>query len=180
MPTTATSTVSLVIDLETLSRRPDAIITEIGVVAFNRSDFTERDFIALSPDILAQIGAGRHSCPETIAWHQSNRTAPVTMGDLTPKETCRALRDFITRYRPHRVWIQGPDFDRPILESFCIQFGDSLPWEFWRTRDTRTLWDAAFPDVKHDQRPHYALPDARATLADLTKALAALNRTAAA
>jgi hypothetical protein len=50
-----------------------------------------------------------------------------------------------------------------------------LPWEFWKSRDARTAWDMAFPGQKHAPRPHRALADCHATLADLTAALRRLN-----
>ncbi len=187
------SPTSIIIDIETLSCEPTAIITEIGLLAFDRYSlepmlhtsipeaFSVVDEFTIHPDLFAQMAAGRTSCPETLAFHRSNETLP-TFRELQspPKVCCHLLRDFIERMRPHRIWIQGPDFDRPILENFCTQFGDSLPWEFWRTRDSRTLWDLAFPGERHASRPHHALPDCRATLADLTKSLQTLNRIEAA
>jgi len=171
---------SLILDIETLDTAPTSVITEIGVLVFNRSDFTELACLSVAPCIFTQLAKGRSTSPETIAFHQAKSTLPEINTRYHPKDAVHALRQFIAAYNPRRIWIQGPDFDRPVLEDFCTQFGDALPWEFWRTRDTRTIWDAAFPDVKHAPRPHHALPDCRATLTDLTKALVALNRTQAA
>lgn len=171
---------SLILDLETLDTAPTSIITEMGVLVFNRNDFSEHACFSAEPCIFQQLAVARTASPETISFHHSKGTLPHELDSYHPKQAVRDLHHFIGLYAPHRIWIQGPDFDRPILEHFCNQFGEDLPWEFWRTRDTRTLWDTAFPGVKHDKRPHHAMPDCRATLADLTKALVALNRTEAA
>lgn len=174
------SPTSVILDIETLSTHPNAIITEIGVVAFNRSDFTITGQLTLTPSLFHQLAAGRKASRSTILFHSQQGTLPTEIFPQHPKRDCSNLREFFTRHTPHRIWIQGPDFDRPILENFLRQFGEKLPWEFWRTRDTRTLWDTAFPDKKHDPRPHHALPDCLATLADLLNSLTSLHRTEAA
>lgn len=171
---------SIILDLETLDTSPTSIITEIGVIAFNRSDFSERSIMELHPSLFHQLAAGRTASADTIGFHAKKGTLPDNVNTHnTPAKIVAWLAEFFETQTPHRVWIQGPDFDRPILENFCNQFGAALPWDFWRTRDTRTLWDIAFPGIKHDPRPHHALADCRATLADLQKSLQHLNCTTA-
>ena len=172
----------MVLDIETLSTRTNAVITEIGAIAFDRFDFKEIDQIQLNPSIFPQIKDARHISPDTIDFHSHNKSLPATTGDISPEEALTSLVRFIGQHDPHHVWIQGPDFDRPILDSFLEAYLPSMEslWPFWRTRDARTIWDAAFPGVKHESRPHFALGDCRATLADLAAALKALNRPEAA
>ena len=166
---------SIIIDIETLDTSPTSVITEIGVLVFDRSTLLESASFSTTPCVFHQLAAGRSTSPETIAFHQKNRSLPDRYSDFHPKDASASLRRFIQQYTPRRIWIQGPDFDRPIIENFCNQLGDPLPWEFWRTRDTRTLWDLAMPGVKHSSRPHHALPDCRATLADMHAAFSTLN-----
>ena len=173
-------TTSIILDIETLSRRPNAIITEIGVIAFIREDFTQYGGQCIRPGFYPQIEAGRHLCAETLRFHRKNGTLPMQVTDEDPKTSIRLLADFVREYNPVHIWIQGPDFDRPILESFHQQFGSELPWDYWRIRDARTAWNLAFPGVKHDNRPHSALGDCTATLHDLAKSLTAIGRTDAA
>ena len=162
---------SAILDLETLSTRPNAVITEIGVLIFNRNDFSIVDELLIIPGFWLQILVDRHLCPNTIRFHLRNGTLPTSGGENDPEESARSLADFLKCFNPHRVWIQGPDFDRPIIEDFCRQYGVAFPWDFWRTRDTRTVWDLAFPGRKHAPRPHTALADCHATLQDLRDAL---------
>ena len=173
-------TTSIILDIETLSRRPNAIITEIGLLALNRADFIAFDETCVRPGFYPQIEAGRHLCNETLQFHRKNKTLPMQVTDQDPKITLRLIADFVRQHNPQHIWIQGPDFDRPILESFHQQFGAELPWDYWRIRDSRTVWNLAFPGVKHAPRPHSALGDCRATLQDLAKSLIALDRRQAA
>ncbi len=174
------SPTSIICDIETLSRKPSAIITEIGLLAFNRADFVAFDEITVRPGFYPQIESGRHLCAETLRFHRKNRTLPMAVTDLEPTIAIREIADFIGRHNPEHIWIQGPDFDRPILESFHQQFGEELPWDYWRMMDSRTSWNLAFPGIKHDKRPHTAIGDCKATLADLAKSLIALKRRKAA
>ena len=171
---------SIIIDIETLSTRTDSLVIEIGAIAFNRDTLSETASMLLTPSFFEQLAAGRHVCPQTIAFHRKKKTLPTTLGDMPLRESIFHLRKFIQHHQPQHVWIQGPDFDRPIIESLCQHVGEPLPWEYFRTRDTRTVWDVAFPGIKHDSRPHHAVPDCRATLKDLTAALSLLARTQAA
>ena len=169
-------TTSIVLDIETLDTTPQAVITEIGLVAFNRDDFTPFDELRLVPDLFYQLLRGRSIGEDTIEFHRKNGTLPETTRGITPIAAIVAIQDFITRHRPHRVWIQGTDFDRPIIEDFCRSELQPLPWKYSISRDARTLWDTTFPGVKHVPRPHRAIQDCRATLCDIYTALKALDR----
>ena len=183
---------SLILDIETLARTPDAVITEIALLVFSVPQFDVVAELTLKPNILDQIEKFRNVEPETIAFHRSKGSLPQAIGDLSPESTIQAMKAFIAEHNPRHVWIQGPDFDgpiienictqfvRPIIENFCQQSDQPLPWEYWRTRDARTAWDLAFPGVKHAPRPHRAIEDCRATLTDLSASLRTLNRTSAA
>lgn len=169
-------TTSIILDIETLSRRPDALVTEIAAIAFNRSDFVPIDHIELFPGFFPQILTGRHICPETVIFHQEQGTLITRLSDQAPANTLDSLADFIRRHTPQHIWIQGPDFDRPIIEHLAIQNRRTLPWDYWRVRDSRTAWNLAFPGIKQDKRPHRSLLDCRATLNDLARSLITLDR----
>jgi hypothetical protein len=170
---------SILIDIETLSRRPDAIITEIAAVAFdpNTPDFIERNHIIMRPCIASQLADFRDFEPETIQFHFKNGSLPERFSGQSPLDACRTLTGFISHIQPRRVWIWGKDFDRPILESFFRYVDLPFPWEYWQTSCGRDAWHLAFGgSEKPAKRPHSALADARASVADLNKALHCLNR----
>jgi len=166
---------SIILDIETLSLRPNALVTEIGVVVFDSITFKESACLFIAPSFFDQIKLGRHICPRTIEFHEQNSTLPNQLGDMPIRDAVNHLCKFIRSHNPHHIWIQGPDFDRPIIEDLCQQVGETLPWRFSRTRDARTVWAIAFPGVKHAPRPHTATEACRATLADLSKALTHLQ-----
>lgn len=180
MTTTDPLSTSIIIDTETLSLAPDAIITEIGLLAFNRADFTVIDELEIKPGLFDQLAMGRSYDSSTIEFHQRQGTLPENTSGPTPKATVASIESFILKHQPVRVWIQGPDFDRPLIEDLCRKLGTALPWKYSITRDTRTTFDLAYPGERHAPRPHTALADCRHTLADLARSLVTLNRTEAA
>jgi hypothetical protein len=166
---------SILIDTETLDTKPSSLVNEIAVIAFDRTSLQVVDWIVLHPDFFEQLALGRTFSADTIAFHRRNKTLP-TLGLGTPLHLCLAyLTVFFAEHKPARVWIQGTCFDRPIIESMCDHFNMPLPWHFTKSADARTEWETAFPGVKHPKRPHKALEDCQATLADLIAALTKLN-----
>jgi len=165
------SSLSIILDIETLAISPSAIVTEIAVLVFDRATMAAVKHFAISVDILEQLSRGRQFDPATYAYLLGKNALPPTLGDQSMQQASDAIAHLFALVDPHHVWIQGPDFDRPILENFLNQLGAKLPWAHWRTRDTRTVWDLAFPGRKHAPRPHTALADCHATLQDLRDAL---------
>ena len=170
---------SLFIDLETLGTTPASVITEIGAVAFHRGDFSTLDTFESHLDIPSQIVAGRTLSAATIDFHRKHGSLPVEWAGSNreaPQDALDRFRIFVRNVKPRRVWIWGADFDRPAIEDVLSSINRGLPWHFGITRDARTVWDMAFPDVRHDPRPHRAFEDCMASIRDLRNALAELGR----
>jgi len=166
---------SIFLDLETLDTRPTAIVTEGAFVAFDEETGEVLEELEIEPDFWDQLASGRTWSKDTLAFHGRLGTLPEGRGDDV-KECEMFVRNFFREHTPARVWIWGADFDRPVLEDFM---GGFLPWEFWKTRCARTVWDVAFPGVKHGKRPHKAMEDVKASIWDLMNALAKVERRAA-
>jgi hypothetical protein len=166
---------SIILDLETLALDPSAIITEIGIIAFDAETLESHAKWEVRPNILEQLAVGRRFERETYLFHREQDSVPETLGEFSIHAACEKLAAVFVYAKPQHVWIQGPDFDRPVLENFMSQAGHKLPWEYWRTRDCRTAWDLAFPGEKAPRRPHHALADCEATLQCLKKALEKLK-----
>lgn len=171
---------SICLDIETLDVEDHAVIIEMGLVAFSRVDFTIIDRRSIPLDLFEQISRGRTISSGTIDFHRQKDSLPTHFSGMLPLDALAAMNSFVNLHRPKHVWVQGPDFDLPKLRSYFHPIGQGLPWDFWRVRDSRTLLDLAFPDVKHAPRPHRAVPDCEATIRDIAKALLHLNCTAAA
>jgi hypothetical protein len=167
--------ISVFLDLETLDTRPSAIVTEGAFVAFDEDTGEILGELEITPDFWDQLSAGRTWSKETVAFHGRLGTLPEGRGDDL-RECELFVTEFFRSHAPERVWIWGADFDRPVREDFM---GGFLPWEFWKTRCARTVWDVAFPGVKHGKRPHRAMEDVKASIGDLINALAKVGRRAA-
>lgn len=170
---------SIILDIETLSRKPHAIITEIAAIAVTLHDGepTEVSSIGIDLCIASQLAARRHYEPETIQFHQQHNTLPANFQAQLPLKAAHDLTQFFDDYPPRTVWIWGKDFDRPILESFYQSLNLPLPWKYWQTACARDAYKLAFGhDAKPPKRTHSAIADCRDTLRDLTAALTNLNR----
>jgi hypothetical protein len=169
---------SAILDIETLATSPRSLITEISIIIFDRATLTVIDHLEIFPDFFEQLAAGREFEADTLAFHRKNGTLPQ-IGNHTETPWLHAIvkiEELFNAHKPKHIWIQGTDFDRPIIEDFCKAHNQPLPWRFSKSRDARTAYDMAFPDQPHPKRPHRALEDCKETLADLISALKEINR----
>ncbi len=167
---------SAILDIETLATSPQSIITEIAIIIFDRATHTVIDHLEIFPDFFEQLAAGRAFDPDTLSFHRKNGNLPNGKDNQTPcLHAIVKMQEMFTEHQPKHVWIQGTDFDRPIIEDFCKAHNQPLPWRFSKSRDARTTYDLAFPGQSHPKRPHRALEDCQATLADLIQSLTKLN-----
>lgn len=172
-PTTATS---VILDIETLSRRQNAVITDIGLIAFDRTSLEVTDQRIIFPGFFPQIEAGRHLCNETVQFHRLHGTLPKQVGDQAIQHAHAQLSEFILKHQPACIWIHGKDFDIPKLETLFTAIGQPLPWKYHQVHCARDAWHLAFGNAKRQPRPHAALGDCEATHRDLILSLQALGR----
>lgn len=138
----------VMIDLETMSNRANAAITQIGAVCFD----LQSGPIPLKPvfnqhvELATSIAVGSHVDASTIMWwldrDQDSRKALLSgQGMAVPLK--QALDEFVTWLPRERIfpWSHGASFDIPIIEVAMSRFNMKPPWQFWDIRDTRTLFD---------------------------------------
>jgi hypothetical protein len=166
---------SVVLDIESLCRKPTAAFHEIGAVLFERTTFTPIEIFQAFPDIPDQIILGRTIDPDTLTFHRLQKTLPSQWAGEPFHDALHRFYSWIRQHQPKHVWIQGTCFDRPMIENAFDQVHLPLPWKFSRSRDARTTWNNAFPDKSHDTRPHRGLADCQATLADIAAAFRHCN-----
>lgn len=159
----------VMIDLETLSTRPDAMIRSIGAVAFGPDGLGAELSIVIDP-----VGALGHIDPETVAWWLGQGDAARLPLSAAYQDERVPLALALQRFRwflndlhapagKLRVWGHGSSFDLPIIESAHRACGHQIPWGHRAARDTRTILELA--DVKistPENAKHDALGDARA------------------
>ena len=155
----------VMLDLETLSTRPDAVILTFGAVKFNPWNNTvdEKQGLYFRVNVDEQIELGRHVDDITIQWwgQQDPAIRDEALSDegrVTLDEFTRQLNRFLVGAQ--NIWAQGPVFDIVILENLYRQIGKPAPWYYWQIRDSRTLFGVhGDPRVKGRDGHHNALSD---------------------
>jgi len=153
------------LDIETLSTRPDAVVLTLGAVKFdpwsNEVDTDSGLYIRCNVD--EQISLGRHVQEETLTWwgKQAEDVREEALGDhnrVNVHDTLDQINRFIVG--SNNIWCQGPAFDIVILENLYRQVDRPAPWQFWQIRDSRTLFGVhGDPRDKGAKGAHNALID---------------------
>ena len=153
------------LDLETLSTRPEATILTFGACKFspyNQEEITQGIYFRINVD--EQIAIGSHIDDETIAWwgRQADDVREEALGDdnrISLEQFTQELNRFLVGV--DNIWAQGPVFDIVILENLYRRLGKPCPWQFWQIRDSRTLLSTlGDPREKNKAGLHNALEDA--------------------
>ena len=122
------------IDLETLSTNPDAVILTVGGVKFDPyTQMKPYDELYFRVDVDSQTAMGRDVMIKKI----NKFSVGVDV-----------------------FWCQGPLFDYAILQNIYRQMKTPIPWQYWQIRDSRTLFSLV-PKDYNEQRTglHNALQD---------------------
>ena len=132
------------IDLETLSTNPNAIILTIGGVKFDPYTIAEpSQGMYFRVDVDKQTSMGRDVMQDTVDWWSKQ---PKEISDEAFSDDNReSLDDMIKKINKFSVgvdvfWCQGPLFDYAILQDIYKQLGYPVPWQYWQIRDSRTLF----------------------------------------
>ncbi|MCI4204271.1 3'-5' exonuclease [Dickeya dianthicola] len=138
---------NVMIDLETMGKKPNAPIASIGAVFFNpeTGELGERFYCCV--DFENDMFNGAEPDGETIKWwlRQSNvARAELTRDDAYP--ICGAvdkfsdwLTDNADSLNTLHVWANSPSFDCAILKSAFERTDTDIPWKYWNERDVRTI-----------------------------------------
>lgn len=172
------------IDLETLSVEPDAVVVTIGAIKFNRDEDLKalKDYdtfyIRVDPKSCEEIGCTVD--PNTVAWW--NKQSRVAQHEALHNTDRIPIRQALTQLSEWLngskiIWANSPSFDCVILETAYKKCGIDIPWKFWLTRDCRTLFDLA--GIRKRDLPsngeHHALNDCYTQLIGVSRALSILK-----
>lgn len=178
--------VILMLDCETLSLEPNAVITQIGLVGVSATDPTDfldppvNSFLPIKAQ--TQLIPPRHIDGDTIIWWMGQSDSArshfqnCTSGDDF-EELPALVRHFIRGFNrmtkngelTYELWARG-DKDVAWMESLIKHVGLPVPWKYDTVRELRTLMAAAGVDVKDVQTPgdytkHNAISDCKHQLA---------------
>lgn len=158
--------IDVMLDLETLSTEPNAVVASMGAVLMDMDTLTvleDRTFKAVL-QWNSQWLKGRHIHPSTIKWWMG-QSVDAQNGILKPTvdDNRKALHEFATFMADCAgVWGNGSDFDNVILGSLYDTYEIRRPWKYFQSRCYRTMKNL-FPQVRLVQRQgtyHDALDDA--------------------
>lgn len=167
----------LMLDTETLSTRPDAVVLTFGACKFD--PYCEHEIesgIYFRVDVDQQIELGRHVDDNTIAWW--SQQAEDVRNEALSEENRISLEQFTNELNKFVVgskyiWAQGPVFDIVILENLYRQLGKPAPWQYWQIRDSRTLLGTlGDPRDRNKSGLHNAFEDAVSQAQALQKTFA--------
>lgn len=165
----------LFLDIEALGLRAGAAVIQIGAVTFDPTTGLTgpEEFHA-----YVQALPTDHIDPETLDWHAKQGSYPHPAGVTAwlPSLALGDFRDWVQAREFGAVWSWGSTYDFPLLEAaFRNHLGEPPPWNYWQAQCARTVWNLAFPGVKHAPRPHHALQDCFAGVRDLYAARRGMN-----
>ena len=153
----------LMVDLETMGVSPRSVVLTLGAVTFNPYTDEIYDDLYLKIDLDDQDKLGREIDQNTLDWWAKQE--PKVMEEAFSSDGRIGLEDAITAFHKFawgcdKFWSHGAVFDLMIIEDIYRQLNRPIPWEFWRLRDTRTLFDIKDPEMEKSVEQHNALFDA--------------------
>lgn len=137
----------IMLDLETLSSRPDAAIVAIGACTFSDQGPSDEDarktFYCIVSARNAQAFSGRIDA-ETVAWwaRQSDEVRSILNdNDAMPIHLALDAFDYFVGGcgAGVRVWGNGASFDNVVLRESYQRLGRKEPWKYTDERCYRTL-----------------------------------------
>lgn len=161
---------NLMVDIETLSTKPNALILSIGAVFFctETGELGPEFYTKIDPE-SAQAYGGVIDASTVIWWLSKSENARKEITDKTSTkfslpEALWLFNDYISTNSISselQVWGNGSDFDNVILASAYSSIEQTTPWEFYNNRCYRTLKNL-YPSIKMDRSGthHNALDDA--------------------
>ena len=149
------------IDIETFSTAPNAVVSTIGFVKFNPYSTEIYDKLYIRINVDDQTAIGRDISDSTIEWWGNQ--SPEAQEEVFSENDRTSLADFIAVFPGYiksssKIWSQGA-LDFVILENMFKQQGIPTPWAFWNVMDSRTIFNTFGDPRKYDKTAHNALND---------------------
>ena len=162
------------IDIETMSHRPNASILALGAVRFDKYiEIKDRFYCTIS--MHSNESHGLDFSARTIQWWFNK--SQEARDELLTNTVCLgmalgSLRSFLTRKDDLPVWANSPSFDLVILKNAFTATQTECPWRYSAERDYRTIKNLC-PEITTDRQGthHNALDDALHQTAHLKKCL---------
>jgi len=167
----------LMVDVESLGKKPDAPIVSIGAVFFDpASGQTGPEFYKVISLESAMEWGGVPDASTIIFWLKATPEArsEIVMDDAIPlDDALLQFKDFIAENAANgkdsvQVWGNGASFDNILLKDSYDRTGIPCPWKHWNNRDVRTIVELGKAvgytpryEIPFEGEPHKAISDAR-------------------
>jgi hypothetical protein len=170
---------NVVLDIETLSLSPEAVILSLGAVT-DREGFPDQTEFYMEFDWPEQELAGREATQDTLDWW---RDQEVNYPGLCPMDGnillehglesfsiwLTHIRSYLAEDEPLHIWARGPQFDIVVLENAFKQYNLPIPWKYKDILDIRTaIHCTPLVELAQPEKKHHALSDAIADMKNLT------------
>ena len=166
----------LMVDVESLGKKPDAPIVSIGAVFFDpASGQTGPEFYKVISLESAMEWGGVPDASTILFWLKATPEArsEIVMDHAIPlDDALLQFKDFIAENAANgkdsvQVWGNGSSFDNVLLENSYDRTGIPRPWKFWNNRDVRTIVELGKAvgctpryEISFEGEPHKAISDA--------------------
>lgn len=153
----------IMIDVESLGTRSDAVILSLGAVKFDLdSDKIDDKAFYASISIDSNLELGRRIQEDTLQWWLNQEITAQSVFHEEKIALPQALEDFSdwVGTGDYEVWSNGADFDIPMVAHAFAQIQMEIPWKFWAGNCVRTYKKlpgakaiasgVPFAGVKHD------------------------------
>ena len=155
----------VMVDIETLGIKPGSVILSIGAIDFDPHTGALGEGFYVNIDRELSKAAGLTTDTSTVNWwaSQGKEATQALLDDCKPPGTAhRTFFDWFRNVGGKYIWSHGVNFDVVLIEAVVQKLGGSVPWKFYNTRDTRTIYDVAAvtPDRAKGVH-HFALDDAK-------------------
>lgn len=155
----------IMIDIETLGRKPGCVVLEVGIVAISGETGKPYDRFSVSTSVSIKLQENRTIEADTLVWWMAHPAAwaEICKGQINaPSPVCvaKSLAKFIEDIAPDEVWSNSPTFDCAIMRDFLEQYGQVVPWEYWKERDFRTVKARQTLKYVPPKNAHSAVADA--------------------
>ena len=174
----------VMIDIETLSTKKNAVILTIGAVKFNRYeenkdiDAMEKFYCRINQESCTKIGMTIDE--DTKKWWNNQSCEAKYEALLNPDRVdintaLDTLKKFLGNVK--YVWANSPNFDCTILENAFNVCNIEIPWKFWNLRDCRTIYDLGKVNLKTitNNNKHDAISDCYSQILCVQKCIKNLN-----
>lgn len=172
----------VMLDLETWGTHPGSALRSIGAVQFDLNGSDLGPVFYRNIDQESCLLAGLTVDAQTVSWwqRQSPEAVAALENDQGPlNEAVTAFDLWFLGHRAKYIWCHGANFDEPLWSAACRALGRRrVPWKYYDTRCTRTLFAIADFDMRSIPREgvaHDALADAIHQARCVQKAVAKLR-----